>query len=98
MAQFGRPDSAATNTGFSGGFADIDEALASDTDYWSGDNNEASELEVGLSDVTDPGSSSSHVLRYRIAKGDADGSNPDGGGNAVTITARLIQYSGIEAP
>lgn len=88
MAQFARPDSDATNTG-NGGFADIDESVASDADFWFGDNNQADELEVSLSNVGDPLSSSGHTFRYRIAKTNAG--VVDGTGNAVTVTARLLQ-------
>lgn len=89
MAQFGRPDSNVTQTSFTGGFAEIDEATASDVDFAYGANNTAAELEIGLSDVTDPVSSMGHVFRYRIAKTNAG--TVDGGGNAVTVTARLMQ-------
>lgn len=88
MAQFGRPDADVTNTG-NGGFADIDEASPSDADFWFGDNNQADELEVSLSNVTDPASSADHVFRYRIAKTNAG--TVSGTGNAVTVTARLMQ-------
>src|SRR3990170_379798 len=88
MAQLARPDGDITNTG-NGGFADIDETTPSDSDFWWGDNNQADELEVSLSNVTDPVSSSGHTFRYRIAKTNAG--VVDGGGNAVTVTARLMQ-------
>lgn len=91
MAQFARPSSDITNNGFSGGFAAIDEASPSDADRWIGNNNQADTLEVLLSSVNDPTSSSGHTFRYRIAKSDEDGATPDGGGNAVTITASLWQ-------
>lgn len=89
MAQFARPDSNVTQTNFTNGFANIDEASPSDADFAFGANNTVAELEVGLSDVTDPSSSSGHVFRYRIAKTNAG--TVDGGGNAVTVTARLMQ-------
>lgn len=89
MAQFARPDSNVTQTSFTGGFAEIDEAVASDTDFAYGDNNTAAELEVGLSNVSDPASSTGHIFRYRIAK--TNNGTVDGGGNAVTVTARLMQ-------
>lgn len=89
MAQFGRPISDVTNTG-NNGFAAIDEATADDGDYWYGDNNQADELEVALTNtLSDPASSSGHTFRYRIAKTNAG--TVDGGGNAVTVTARLMQ-------
>lgn len=89
MAQFARPDSDLTVSGFTGGFADIDEATASDADFAWGANNTAAELEVGLTNVTDPGVSTGHTFRYRIAKTDAG--VPSGGGNVVDVTARLMQ-------
>lgn len=88
MAQFGRPDQQITNTG-NGLFSDIDEASPSDADFWFGDNNAADEFEVGLSNVSDPSSSAGHTFRYRIAKTNAG--TVDGTGNAVTVTARLMQ-------
>lgn len=88
MAQFGRPDSDVTNTG-NNGFGAIDEATASDADFWFGDNNVAEELEVSLSNVTDPSTDTGHIFRYRVAKTNAG--TVDGGGNAVTVTARLMQ-------
>lgn len=88
MAQFARPDSDVTNTG-TNGFGAIDEITPSDADFWWGDNNTAEELEVGLSNVTDPTISSGHIFRYRIAKTNAG--TVDGTGNAVTVTARLMQ-------
>jgi hypothetical protein len=88
MAQFGRPDADVTNTG-TNGFAAIDESVASDADFWWGDNNVAEELEVSLSNVSDPLLSTGHTFRYRIAKTNAG--TVDGGGNAVTVTARLMQ-------
>lgn len=88
MAQFARPDGDITNTG-TGGFGDIDEASPSDVDFWWGDNNVAEELEVSLSNVTDPASSTGHTFRYRIAKTNAG--TVDGAGAAVTVTARLMQ-------
>lgn len=89
MAQFARPDSNVTQTSVTGGFIEIDEATASDADFAYGANNTAAELEVGLSNATDPVSSTGHVIRYRIAKTNAG--TVDGGGSAVTVTARLMQ-------
>lgn len=89
MAQFARPDSDVTVTSFTGGFSAIDEATASNADFAYGANNTASELEVGLSNVTDPAASTGHIFRYRIAKTNAG--LVDGGGSAVTVTARLMQ-------
>lgn len=78
MAQFARPDSDTTITGAwtneVGGttnlFASIDEVASSDADYIESENNpDATALyEAGLSNVTDPASSSSHIIRYRMGK------------------------------
>ena len=87
MAQFARPDSNVTNTG-TGGFADLDESSPSDADYWFGDNNTVAEIEVGLSDISAPDAGTCTV-RWRIAKTNAG--TVDGSGNALTMTARLLQ-------
>jgi len=81
-AQFARPVSDSSTGGWvaSGGgslYAAIDETPASDADYISTTN--ASVCEVALSTLTDPVSSTGHVVRYRIAA--------DSGG----ITVRLRQ-------
>jgi hypothetical protein len=89
VAQFARPDGNVTQTSFTGGFAEIDEATPSDADFAYGANNTAAELEVSLGDVTDPQSGAGHTFRYRIAK--TDDGVVDGGGNAVTVTVRLMQ-------
>ena len=89
MPQFARPDSNVTQTSFTGGFVEIDEAVASDADFAYGANNIAAELEVGLSNVTDPAVGTGHIFRYRIAK--TDNGTVTGTGNAVTVTARLLQ-------
>lgn len=90
MAQFGRPISNITTTNFTGGYAEIDESSASDTDFAYGADNSVATLEVALtSTLSDPGSSSGHTFRYRVAK--SDGGVIDGGGNSVDITAHLYQ-------
>lgn len=88
-SQYLRPQSDVTNTG-TNGFGAVDETTASDADFWYGDNNVAETLEVALTDpAADPLSSTRHVFRYRIAKTNAG--TLDGGGNAVTVTATLLQ-------
>lgn len=87
--QVARPDSNVTQTSFTNGFADIDEATASDADFAYGANNTAAVLEVGLTNVTDPAVSTGHIVRYRVAKTNAG--TLDGGGNAVTMTVALYQ-------
>lgn len=89
MAQFARPDSDVTNTAFTGGFADIDEITASDADRAFSTDGSDCELEVGLSNVSDPSTDTGHIFRYRVAK--TDDGVPSGTGNAKTLIARLMQ-------
>ena len=69
-AQFSRPTSDASTgtwTASTGSdlYAMIDETVASDTDYISTVN--ASTCEVALSTLSDPASSSGHIVRYRLS-------------------------------
>jgi hypothetical protein len=90
MAQFLRPDSNVTQSSFTNGFAEIDEATASDTDFAFGANNTAAVLEVGLSNpAATPDPAGTSTVRYRIAKTNAG--TVDGGGNAVTVTGAVYQ-------
>lgn len=91
MAQFARPDSNITQTGMTGGFAEIDEATPSDSDLAWGADNTAALLEVTLSNVTDPGVHTGHIVRFRWAK--TNDGVPDGGGNAVSGDVGLYDYS-----
>lgn len=95
MAQFARPDSNVTQTNMTGGFAEIDESSASDADFAYSANNTTAELEVGLSDVSDPGSSSGHIVRFRYAK--TNGGTPAGGGTDCEMVVRLVQGTTIIA-
>lgn len=76
MAQFARPDTDADNTGAftdqAGGsvniYTTIDEAVASDADYIRSPTSPVSKVYTArLSDVTDPVSSSGHIMRMRTA-------------------------------
>lgn len=94
MAQFARPDSDVTTTGFTfvgggSGWVVLDEATANDADRAYGANGGGNTLEVGLSDVTDPVSSSGHVIRFRAAKVNSGTLNATG--NAVQVTCGLYQ-------
>jgi hypothetical protein len=90
MAQFLRPDSNVTQTSFTGGFAAIDEATASDADFAYGDNNTAAVLEVGLSNpAATPDPAGTSTVRYRIARTNAGTVN--GAGNAVNVTPEVYQ-------
>lgn len=89
MAQFARPDSNVTQSAFTGGFAEIDEAVASDADRAFSTDGSDAELEVGLSDVTDPQVGTGHIVRYRAGK--TDDGVLSGTGNAKTLEVRLMQ-------
>lgn len=79
MAQFARPDSdivigswAEDDDTTDALFGEIDEATPSDTDFVKSEDltgaGNTSVFACGLSDVTDPESSSGHVLRTRLRK------------------------------
>jgi hypothetical protein len=70
MPQFLRPDSNVTQTSWTGGFADIDEATASDADFSYGINNSSTaRLEVGTSNPADtPDPAGTATVRWRLAK------------------------------
>jgi hypothetical protein len=93
MAQFARPDADTTIGNYTtqaGGtsslFATIDEVSASDADYVRSPTDPVNEAYVcRLSDVTDPLSSTGHVLRVRA------GTDQATGGNQINLTAQLRQ-------
>jgi hypothetical protein len=93
VAQFARPDSDVTRTGWTedDGATDalwdeINETVASDTDYVKSPTPPGSnEYEAGLSDVTDPLSSTGHIMRWRRRKQPASGSAD------INLTVRLMQ-------
>jgi len=90
MAQFLRPNSNITQTNFTGGFADIDEATADDTDYAFSANNTNATLEVGTTNpAATPDSAGTVTVRYRIARTNAG--TLDGGGRDPTLTATVFQ-------
>jgi hypothetical protein len=89
VSQFLRPDSNVTQTSFTGGFAEIDEAPASDADKAFGANNVAAVLEVGLSNPTGTPGGGTTTVRYRIAK--TNSGTLDGAGSAVTVTCAVYQ-------
>lgn len=87
MAQYARPDSDVTVSGWTPStgstlYECIDESSASDADYIHRVRADDT-CEVGLSNVTDPVSSSGHVLRVRNQK--------NGAGSLGTCTAKLMQ-------
>lgn len=95
MAQFLRPDGNITQTSFTGGFAEIDESAASDTDFAYGANNTAAVLEVSLSNPSGTPAAGTTTVRYRIAK--TNNGTVDGAGNAVTVTAEVYQGGSLIA-
>ena len=90
MTQYARPDGDITRTGVGGGtYADIDEVSPSDSDFIYGAKNTAVTFECSLSDPNAPSVDTDHVIRYRVVK--LNDTTPDGGGNAVYVTAYLYQ-------
>lgn len=92
MAQFARPDSDVTRTGWVEDdgvsvdiFDQIDEAVADDNDYVKSPTPPGTnEYEAGLSNVTDPVSSTGHTMRWRRRNGVS-------GGAAINLVVRLLQ-------
>lgn len=95
MAELLRPDSNVTQSGFTGGFSAIDEATASDADFAYGANNTAAVLEVGLSNPSGTPGAGTRTFRYRHAR--TNNGTVDGGGNAVTVTAEVIEGTTVRA-
>lgn len=95
MPQFARPSADTVRTGWtdqSGGtsniFGAIDESSASDADYIKTATPPGSnEFETLLTSVTDPVSSSSHVMRWRRRK------QPASGSAQINLTVRLLVSS-----
>lgn len=93
MPQFGRPiaDTTLGNYQDEGGgtttiYDGIDESVASDADYIRSPTNPNTEVYVArLTSLTDPVSSSGHVLRVRA------GTDQAAGGNQIDLTAQLRQ-------
>jgi hypothetical protein len=88
MAQFLRPDSNITQTSFTNGFAEIDEASANDSDFAYGANNTIATLEVGLTDPPKtPNAAQTVTVRYRVAK--VSSGTLSGTGGTVTVTCSV---------
>lgn len=93
MAQFARPSADTVRTGWTDQaagttniYTTIDEVSASDADYIKtptppGTN----EFETLLTSVTDPVSSTGHIMRWRRRK------QPASGSAAINLTVRLLQ-------
>jgi hypothetical protein len=96
MAQFLRPDSNITQTNWTNGFAEIDEATADDTDFSFGANNSSNaRLEVGLSDPTGAPGSGTCTVRWRYAK--VSSGTLSGTGGTVNQTCGLYEGSTLIA-
>jgi hypothetical protein len=84
MAQYARPTQDVTAWA-SGTFASIDESVADDGDYVSSETSPSSDpYVVKLGTITDPASSTGHILRYRYRKSAA-------GAPATDLTVQLRQ-------
>jgi len=92
VAQFARPNADDVRTGWTEDdgvtttiFDQIDETVADDLDYIkTAAPPGANEYEAGLSSVTDPVSSTGHIMRWRRQK-DASG------GAQINLTVRLLE-------
>lgn len=91
MTQFLRPDSNVTQTNWTNGFANIDEAVASDADFAYGANNSSTAtLEVGLSNPPlTPADTGTCTVRWRYAK--VSSGTLSGTGGTVTQTCGIYQ-------
>jgi hypothetical protein len=92
MAQFARPSQDVTAWA-SGTFANIDETVASDSDYVSSETSPNNDPYVcKLSTVTDPVASANHFVRYRYRKSAS-------GAPTTNLTVQLRQgYTNEGAP
>jgi len=93
LPQFARPDADVTVTGWVEDddtsvnmFQEIDEVAFDDTDYVKSPTPPGTnEYEAGLTDVTDPVSSTGHIMRWRRRK------QPAAGSADINLTIRLMQ-------
>lgn len=96
MTQFLRPDGNLTQTSYTGGFAEIDETTASDTDLAYGAiNSTAPILEVSLSNPLSGTGGANGILRWRSA--DRNGNGVIGSGNNITATCEVRQGTTVIA-
>jgi len=92
MPLFLRPDSNVTQTSWTNGYLEIDEATASDTDFSYGANNSNSAtLEVGLSNPVGSSFTGTCTVRWRYAK--VSSGTLSGTGGTVTQTCAIRQGS-----
>lgn len=95
MAQFARPATDVTTNTWAPStgttlFGVLDEPTPNDSDFVENDNNSNDACEVALAAVSDPGSASGHVVRYRYRKSAASG-------NARNLTVVLVQGTTVIA-
>jgi len=101
MAQFARPDNDDTigawtdqASGTTDIYTGIDEATAEDTELVRSENDPSSSAYIaGLSTVTDPVSSSNHIVRYRYIKGQSGGGSP----GVINLTIELREGTNVRA-
>ena len=100
--QFARPDADDSIGSWTGSptnttgnrYQNIDEATRSDTDYVRSENDPSSSVSVfGLSAVTDPVSSSNHIVRYAYQKNETGGGAP----GTVNLTVDLREGTTVIA-
>jgi hypothetical protein len=90
---FLRPNGNITQSNFTGGFAEIDEITAVDSDFAWSSNNTAATLRVSLSDPAFLPINGAVVVRFRIAR--TNNGALDGGGNPVTVTASFYEGASL---
>ncbi len=83
-----RPVANILQQGWTGGYADVDEVSANDSDFAYSVNNSVSALELDLTDPPTPGAGIK-TIRYRIAR--TNNGTVDSAGFAPRITAYLYQ-------
>lgn len=97
MPQVLYPDSNVTQTNFTGGFADIDEVSASDSDWAYPNTSAGATLEVGLANPASTVPGTGVTLNYRLAQINVSNGDPTGGGAGVTITPTIYEGATLRA-
>lgn len=90
MAQTLAPDGNITQTGITGGFAQIDEATASDSDFAYGSDGGGNVLEVSLANPGATPGAGAYTVRVRVAEIDG-GSLGNGSGAANPLTVEIYE-------
>ena len=73
MTQHARPDSDESASNWTGSYTAIDEETPGDADYIEGSEYANGTCEKGLSNVTDPASSTGHTIKFRARQSAAPG-------------------------